>query len=234
MADALPVPRLLGSRVIGAAVVAAAVVASVAFARRFRPTRRSRVALAGANTVLAVFGVLAFFSLASFAGASYGADPGFAQVMDSSGLRMDGREITNIYPFDAEGRPLRDVYLVDQAGNPVIATQYGGIYDQYGQYGNQELRVRPDHDPAGEPILHRYPQRQTVVDFDTGTERPVPAPAFVPPVVVPRGGTDPGQAPAPTTAPPTTSGGPTTSAPPSTSPTSTAPGTTGAPTTSRR
>jgi PadR family transcriptional regulator len=49
------------------------------------------------------------------------------------------QEISNIFAFDADGRPLRDVYLVDQDGNPLVATHLD----------TPELETRPPPDRPG-------------------------------------------------------------------------------------
>ena len=87
-----------------------------------------------------------------------------------SGLRSDGREITNIFPFDAHGRPLQDVYLVDQDGHPVEATHYGD------EYLEPELPLDRD----GNEVSNRYPQVQHEIDA-AGQRQPGPTPEFRPP-----------------------------------------------------
>jgi hypothetical protein len=88
-----------------------------------------------------------------------------------AGLRADGQEISNIFPFDANGRPLQGVYLIDQDGNPVEASQY-----------DQELldpRLPLDRD--ANRVANRYPQEQYEFDPMTGARRPGPTPEFRPP-----------------------------------------------------
>lgn len=187
-----PVPSLFGSRVLGLLVTAGAVVGSVAIARRGAATRRARRLLALGNAALAVFALV----LLGSSGVSLAPSPAVAfQQVVQPGLRQDGREISNLYPFDAQGRPLRDVYLVDQDGNPVRSTQY------------DRLEVRPllPRDAAGNEIGNLFPQRQLEVDSFTGEQRPAPTPGFQPPPTTPRApsGT---AAPTTTTAPTATTG----------------------------
>nr|WP_042185051.1 hypothetical protein [Kibdelosporangium sp. MJ126-NF4]CEL16479.1 Proline-rich protein [Kibdelosporangium sp. MJ126-NF4]CTQ90431.1 Proline-rich protein [Kibdelosporangium sp. MJ126-NF4] len=40
-------------------------------------------------------------------------------------LRYGNAEVDNIYAFDAEGKPLTDVYLYDEKGQPIALTRYG-------------------------------------------------------------------------------------------------------------
>jgi len=87
-----------------------------------------------------------------------------------SGLRSDGKELSNIFPFDAQGRPLPDVYLVDQDGDPVVATHYDNGY----------LQPTMPVDGNGDEIPNRYPQVQHEVD-PAGERQPGPTPEFRPP-----------------------------------------------------
>jgi hypothetical protein len=195
-----PVPSLFGSRVLGLLVTAGAVVGSVAIARRGAATRRARRLLALGNAGLVVFALVLLASAGS--GASIAPSPAVAyEQVAQLGLRQDGREITNIFPFDAQGRPLRDVYLVDQDGNPIRPTRYD----------RPEVRAQLPRDAAGNEIGNLFPQRQVEVDPFTGEQRPAPTPGFQPP---------------PTTTPaPSTTAAPTTTTTPSTT-TGTAPSTT--------
>jgi hypothetical protein len=187
-----PVPSLFGSRVLGLLVTAGAVVGSVALARREPTSRRARRGLLLGNFALAVFSLVFLGSLAS--STTVTSEPAYAQgqLFAEPGLRQDGSEISNIFPFDAQGRPLRDVYLVDQDGNAIVPTQYD----------HTDLQPLLPVDSDGNPIANRFPQRQVTIDPMTGTERPAPTPGFQPP---------PTTAPAPsTTTAPTTTTGPTT------------------------
>jgi hypothetical protein len=176
-----PLPQLFDSRVLGLLAVAAAVTGSVALGRRGAVTARGRGLTVVGNAVLAVFAVL----LLTDVGANrYAADAYWDQAQyegtypSQYGLRSDGREISNIYPFDARGRPLRDVHLVDQDGEPLIAT------------GNDtpELETRWPLDGHGDRVLHRYPRQQHWVDPGSGQREPVPAPRFRPPPTRPSAG----------------------------------------------
>lgn len=186
-----PVPSLFGSRVLGLLVTAGAVVGSVALARREPTSRRARRGLLLGNFALAVFSLVFLGSLAT--NTPFTSEPAYAQGQFAlPGLRQDGSEISNIFPFDAQGRPLRDVYLVDQDGNAIVPTQYD----------HTDLQPLLPVDSQGNPIVNRFPQRQLAIDPLSGAERPVPTPGFQPP---------PTTAPAPsTTSAPTTTTGPTT------------------------
>jgi hypothetical protein len=143
-----PIPELFGTQVLGLLAVATAVPVSVALGRR--GTTHRGLALLG-NAAFALFGL---FLLVDLGASRYAAEAYWDQSQyemsgssRSVGLRADGREINNLFPFDATGRPLRDVYLVDQDGNPVVATQV----DQPRRCARRRDRcVRPDPGyPAG-------------------------------------------------------------------------------------
>jgi hypothetical protein len=170
-----PVPRLLGSRVLGLLAVGAAVVGSVALGRRGVATRRGRGLTVAGNAALAVFAVIL---LADLGATRYAADAYWDQSQYQGtysdpglGLRSYGREISNIFPFDADGKPLQDVYLIDQDGNPVVATHHE----------NEFLEPQLPLDRDGAEVGNRYPQKQHELDPSTGQRRPAPAPAFQPP-----------------------------------------------------
>jgi hypothetical protein len=71
----------------------------------------------------------------------------------------------------ADGRPLRDVYLIDQDGDPVVANNYD----------NPQLEPERPLDRNGSEVVNRYPQVQHEVDPVTGERRPGPTPEFQPP-----------------------------------------------------
>jgi hypothetical protein len=164
-----PLPALLGSRPLGLLASIGAVVGSVAIARHPRSTRRRRRLLLLGNVALGVYALVFLGTLGAVD--SVAPPAAAAQQVVLRGLRQDGYEITNIYPFDAQGRPLRDVYLVDQDGNPIGASRYD----------HPEVRPLLPRDAAGGDIDNLYPQRQVAVDPVTGTESPPPTPGFQPP-----------------------------------------------------
>jgi hypothetical protein len=168
-----PIPALFESQLLGLLATVAAVVASVRWGRR-EPGGAGRRALTMAgNAALALFGVALLLQLGAdeAAGDSYRPGEEFVYAGPVSGLRTDGEEITNIFPFDADGRPLRDVYLVDQDGDPVVATHYDNEY--------VEARIPLDRD--GNEVPNRYPQVQHELDPATGQRQPGPTPEFRPP-----------------------------------------------------
>jgi hypothetical protein len=167
-----PVPRLFGSSLLGLLATGAAVAGSVWLGRRGPGGTGRRAFLILGNAVLAVVALLLVAELAdSEAGGDlYQPDPVLTYAGPISGLRSDGREITNIFPFDAKGRPLQDVYLIDQDGDPIVATHYDN------EYLEPDLLV----DGNGDEVPNRYPQVQHELDA-AGQRQPGPTPEFRPP-----------------------------------------------------
>jgi hypothetical protein len=167
-----PVPELFGSRVLGLLATVAAVVVSVRLGRRGPGGAGRRALIVLADAALGLFALAMLLELGtSEAAGDYGPEYVETYAQPVSGLRSDGAEISNIFAFDAKGRPLRDVYLVDQVGNPVVATHYG----------NEFLEQPELVDRDGNEVANRYPRAQRQSDPDSGQSTPVPAPEFRPP-----------------------------------------------------
>jgi hypothetical protein len=167
-----PVPRLFGSSVLGLLATAAAVAGSVWLGRRGPGGTRRQVLLLAGNAVLAVVALLLVAELgdSEVGGDRYQPDQVLTFAGPVSGLRSDGKEISNVFPFDAQGRPLEDVYLVDQDGDPIVATHYD----------NEYLEPTIPVDGIGDEVPNRYPQVQHEVDA-AGQRQPGPTPEFRPP-----------------------------------------------------
>jgi hypothetical protein len=164
----LPLPTILGSQAVGLLAVGAAVVGSVALGRRGTATRQRRRLTIAANAALGLF---ALVLLGGMGAVRVTDEPSYDQYMVSGaypepGLRNDGHEVSNVFPFDAKGRPLQGVDLYDQDGVPLVATHED----------NPELEARLPLDQRGNAIPNRYPQEQYQVDPATGQRNPVPAP----------------------------------------------------------
>jgi len=163
-----PLPTILGSHVLGLLAVGAAVVGSVALGRHGPATRQGRRLTIAANAALGLF---ALFLFGDIGATRYAAEAHLDQYVVSGtypepGLRNNGHEVSNIFPFDAKGRPLQGVDLYDQDGVPLVATHED----------NPELEARLPLDQRGNAIPNRYPQEQYQVDPATGQRNPVPAP----------------------------------------------------------
>jgi hypothetical protein len=168
-----PVPALFESQLLGLLATAVAVVVSVRWGRRARGGPGRRTLTVAGNAALALFGVILMLQLGAdeAAGDYYRPDQVLSYAGPVSGLRADGEEISNIFAFDAQGRPLRDVYLVDQDGDPVVATHYD----------NELLEPRIPLDRDGNEVPNRYPQVQHELDPASGQRAPGPTPEFRPP-----------------------------------------------------
>jgi uncharacterized membrane protein len=177
---ALVLARLLGlNELVGAALAVPAVLLSVRYARRSRPTRRWRTALVGVN-VLAL-AALAGLVLVRPGVAVYDPGPGDYYPVGPVGataVSLDG-QVVNIYPYDKNGRPLHDVLLYDQDGNPISLTG--------GWSGGGSLQRHYPYGPDGTAITNAYPQEQSTEDdsqYPPVITRQKP-PAIKPPVFGP-------------------------------------------------
>lgn len=101
-----------------------------------------------------------------------------------SGLYLDGEQVRNVFPYDAEGQPLTDVQLLDDLGRPLDVGWE--LQDPYA--GDGTVALVPAVDASGEERWNVYPLRETrhaEPGVRTGTGYPVvPAPlpaASVPP-----------------------------------------------------
>ena len=200
-----PVPELFGSAFFGLVAILVAIPLSIRLGQRHLG-RTGRTAVIVANVVLAVFAVALFDRAANTDVQYLGFSDGPSGFRADGCLRAaDGEPITNLYPYDSEGRLLDTVLLYDQLGRPVDNLCVD--YDSQGRRLHTEYR----RDANGASVINAFPRRQA-----TPTGRPYPqfseggvaptgstVPVNPPPVVVPR------------LAPPTTlAGGPTTTAPP--------------------
>ncbi|MFL6156228.1 MAG: hypothetical protein ACJ72D_09060 [Marmoricola sp.] len=140
-----------GSSALGALTVAVAAVASVQLGRakvwpgeRIRTVAVLRLALVALNVVCIAMAPYLVDKLqetgrvnhgdAYTAGYSRGIDQGYADgsagTGDKAGLYADGHWVSNIYPYDAAGRPLVGVQLYDQTGKPVdVVSANECVYD---------------------------------------------------------------------------------------------------------
>ncbi len=152
--------------------------ASVVLGQRSVADPRLRVAGVAAS-VAAVAVLLLFLAVVASSGST---EPQpHPTVLDRTGLTG----VTNLYPYDQNGRPLTDVQLYDQDGNPVNLT---GLTDASGNRVSQVSRRTAD----GRVVNNVFPQQQTVEDPMNPDANGVPAqlpavpPAVRAPVVSPR------------------------------------------------
>lgn len=155
--------------------------ASVLLGRRFQARGRTGLALLlDAAAAVLLLGVLGMGSTMS---TSSGSGP-VEQVGPEQPAGLDG--VTNLYPYDSQGRPLTGVLLYDQDGNPVR------LQADLDPEGNLISRV-PRYTTGGRVVGNLYPQEQTVTVYPTGgqaadgpTVRQVPPPTVSPPALRPR------------------------------------------------
>ena len=153
-ADTFPVPELAGSRAIGLLAILVAIPLSVRLGERSLP-RRGRLLVAGANVVLAIYG-LSLLNDAGSGGVHYVESYDPPTYADRGCLAAaSGQPITNLYAYDSEGRLLDPVLLFDQDGQPIdnlcpeVDTQGRRLSTEYRQ------------DVNGAPVINAFPRRQT-------------------------------------------------------------------------
>jgi hypothetical protein len=115
---------------------------------------------AGAIVMIAFFGHLQSVNVGSGGGTFESATPASAS---------DSGDITNIFPYSKDGKPLHDVLLYDQNGQPLLA--------DYGQDGEQ--LIQPCGGPP--PIANSYPLRLEQVPGSGGLDNGQPPSNFTDP-----------------------------------------------------
>jgi hypothetical protein len=102
---------------------AGTLITSVQFGRgRWLPRGWMRKVLLGVNIVLALASPLILLATTSTVGSQVDAVYGQGVndgARQQNGLTYNGREITNIFAYDADGTPLSQVQLYDQSGHPL-------------------------------------------------------------------------------------------------------------------
>lgn len=202
------------------ALLLALVVTSVQLGRRSagRTIGRWRWPVALVNLLAAVvFPFLAAESARMAVDSSYiyAASSDGGQVLPADGLYLNGNLVTNVLPYDANGKLLAGVQLFDQDGNPLALAPNTSINTVQGDGLTEGL---PLLDANGEARWNVFPLQQRPIDpalpvpAPSSSVAPVPtapAPTAPAPTVAPAP-TEPAAvvpAPAPTTAPAASSGG---------------------------
>ncbi|GIT78747.1 hypothetical protein LLS1_04160 [Leifsonia sp. LS1] len=113
--------RLLPTQILGWVVLGASVLVSVQWGRgRWLPQRWLTYVrlLASVVAVLAAPFVVGGLASAVNDSGSYAAGP--VDDLPPQGLTLDGSAVTNIFGYDADGRPLDHIQLFDQNGAPLV------------------------------------------------------------------------------------------------------------------
>jgi hypothetical protein len=119
-------PRGFPHPYIGVVLLVLAIPISIQLGRR--SLRGSARWLVIAGNALAI--VLLCPALAALGSQTYIVDSGVSVPAD--GLFDNGSQVTNIYPYDAQGRPLDHVRLFDQNGQPLLGVSGNGAEFQAG------------------------------------------------------------------------------------------------------
>ncbi len=157
---------------------AVAIVVSVRLGRRGLPGKQAwRVAAVAANVAIVVLALPVLVDMSTGSSyAYYGGDPSSSYVAPvQAGYYVPG--VTNIYPYSADGKPLKGVLLYDQNGRPLAIDTSG----QGGVITNVPIGA------DGLPITNAYPLDQRDPNGQT--------------VLPPRVALPPGPSPSPTSSP---------------------------------
>ncbi|MDX6258983.1 MAG: hypothetical protein QOH84_671 [Kribbellaceae bacterium] len=193
----------------------AGAVVSVWIGRKTQQDRRWLWYVVPLNVVAAI--IVPIWLAYSFVGGSAGPFTNYRSTVNSSGtgyystsgLSLDGTSISNVYPFDEQGRQVK-VRLYDQDGKPIsLPLQDCAINNSLVGSNNETVSnlypqavVQPDDeqsqttDPAGNVTT-------ACKDSDKAPFVPPPAPATTP-TTGPTTGATPGATPGATTTPPAT------------------------------
>ncbi len=133
-------------------------------ARALRRFLSLRLVLVGLN-VLAILLVPVMFDRFLHAGngpATYDAEPGFDPSLATEGLFFGGRQVQNVYPYDAQGRPLVGVQLVDQDGRRLLVPDQG--YDDL----TEQVTLLTPWRNGRTSLFSVYPMPEQATDPETG------------------------------------------------------------------
>jgi hypothetical protein len=136
--NAGPLPYVEESAVLGLLLLIGCTVGSVWIGRNWHRPRAAVIAL---NVAVAFLGLVGAFTF-TFVSAS-------GAVADGTccGLNGPNGVVTDIHPYDSQGRPLTDVQLYDQWGNPLEVPGYGPPrVRQDGTSGNNVFPLYPTPD----------------------------------------------------------------------------------------
>jgi hypothetical protein len=94
-------------------------------------------------------------------------------VPPAEGLYNAGYEVVNVFPYDKNGRPLSDVQLFDDRGQPMAP-----LDPSYRGHDDEEIKLVPPVTADGKPRPNVFPLREQIIDPgtdpDTGDSKPWP------------------------------------------------------------
>lgn len=188
-------PRGFISPYIGIVLLVIAIPISIQLGRR--SLRGSARWLVIAGNVFAVALVLP--AITAFSTQTYIVDSG--QSVSTDGIYNNGNQITNIYPYDAQGRPLDQVRLFDQTGQPLLGVSGNNNDFQVGTApGVPIATAAPSANPSDFPL----PNTVTIYGPDGNpTTTVLPRPTIVVPPLPSASATAVTPSPSPTTSTPT-------------------------------
>ncbi len=169
-----PFLTLFGSDLLGLLAVTASVVASVRLGMRSDrlPSPQRRLVALGNVAVLAL-ALLGGWSL----GERVSYDGGVVYASDTTGfLQGPDGGLSNIYAYDAQGRPLRDVQLFDQDGRPLDTLLLEAPDGSYAE----PVRALDENGAEVRNVFPRTLVAETWSPDGQPTRAPVPPPAIVP------------------------------------------------------
>ena len=137
---------------------AAAIVVSVHLGRRALPDKMPwRFAAVAANVAIVVLALPVLVHMGTNDGYTYYGDPSSSYVAPVEAGYVPG--VTNIYPYSADGKPLKGVLLYDQNGRPLAIDKPadGGVVTNV-PIGADGLPI-----PNAYPLNQRDPNGQTVL-----------------------------------------------------------------------
>ncbi len=169
---------LLAGGVLGVLFLLAAVIASVELGRRASRLNEWQTNLVVVGNVLAalVFLPVAVQSVHTeyYSNNNYSSAP--------AGLSNGDTQISNVFPYDSEGRPLTGVQLYDQDGSPLTVSEDNRTRST--DSGDQ-FQMLPGSPAGSAPRWNAFPMQQRRIDPDTGEATGPIQPAELPLTGVP-------------------------------------------------
>ncbi|HEX5597447.1 MAG TPA: hypothetical protein VFX61_15725 [Micromonosporaceae bacterium] len=164
-------PQIDQSRVAGLLLLAVCVVTSIWLGRRSSGfSRWPRLAVVAGSAMAVLFGLGLLFSpphVVDYAPISH--DPYF--------------DVKDVYPYDEQGRPLKNVFLVDQNGRP-IRLGHPWCDEAYARAMAEDRPSAYPYCPQHAPFPFSVPSPSPEAPTDTGTPA-TEAPSVKPPVTEP-------------------------------------------------